>query len=216
MLACGYALHRIWHATTAPWSMRMPAGDRSRSAVALPRVRLPIQIGAGAAGARSRVLRVRGRPASTLVVSPNEPNIQLPYIQRHMDATLKAYRLDAVETVDWNPPDRHADGGRTQCEPDGPERADSAVVGEQARRAARRSAPAAHHAVRGPHRLRSDARHLQAGAGAPSVLRRASTSTASATRWTARSRCSSAPRASCRRSRSSVPRSGCGTGAARR
>ncbi len=29
-----------------------------------------------------------------IVVSPNEPNIQIPYIQRHMDATLAGYRLD--------------------------------------------------------------------------------------------------------------------------
>lgn len=40
-----------------------------------------------------------------LVVNPNEPTIQLTYIQRHMDATLKGYRLDRVETLDWRPPD---------------------------------------------------------------------------------------------------------------
>ncbi len=37
-------------------------------------------------------------------VSPNEPNIQLPYIQRHMDATLAGYRLDEVRTIPWLPP----------------------------------------------------------------------------------------------------------------
>ena len=37
-------------------------------------------------------------------VSPNEPNIQIPYIQRHMDATLRGYRLDSIETVHWTPP----------------------------------------------------------------------------------------------------------------
>lgn len=37
-------------------------------------------------------------------VRPNEPNIQVPYIQRHIDATLKGYRLNNVKTVDWRPP----------------------------------------------------------------------------------------------------------------
>ena len=41
-----------------------------------------------------------------IFVSPNEPNIQIPYIQRHIDATIKGYRLDHVETVDWRPPQR--------------------------------------------------------------------------------------------------------------
>ncbi len=39
------------------------------------------------------------------VVSPNEPGIQVPYIERHIAATLKAYGLDRVETVDWRPPE---------------------------------------------------------------------------------------------------------------
>ncbi len=40
-----------------------------------------------------------------LVVSPNEPSIQLPYIRRHIEATRKGYRLDRVQTVDWRPPE---------------------------------------------------------------------------------------------------------------
>jgi uncharacterized membrane protein (UPF0182 family) len=40
-----------------------------------------------------------------VIVRPNEPTIQLPYIQRHMDATLRGFRLDRVETVDWRPPE---------------------------------------------------------------------------------------------------------------
>lgn len=35
-------------------------------------------------------------------VKPNEPHIQLPYIQRHVDATLEGYRLDRVKVVPWN------------------------------------------------------------------------------------------------------------------
>ncbi len=38
-------------------------------------------------------------------VSPNEPSIQIPFIQRHMDATLTGYRLNDIETVDWRPPE---------------------------------------------------------------------------------------------------------------
>ncbi len=39
-----------------------------------------------------------------LVVAPNEPSIQIPYIQRHIDTTLKGYRLAKIKSVDWNPP----------------------------------------------------------------------------------------------------------------
>jgi uncharacterized protein len=37
-------------------------------------------------------------------VAPNEPYIQREYIQRHMQATLKAYRLDKVQVQEWDPP----------------------------------------------------------------------------------------------------------------
>jgi uncharacterized protein len=40
-----------------------------------------------------------------IFVSPNEPTIQLAYIQRHIDATRTGYRLDRVESVDWHPPE---------------------------------------------------------------------------------------------------------------
>lgn len=39
-------------------------------------------------------------------VTPNEPTIQVPYIERHMAATLRGYRLGQVDTVDWRPPDK--------------------------------------------------------------------------------------------------------------
>jgi len=39
-----------------------------------------------------------------LVVAPNEPTIQLPYIERHIAATTRGYRLTEIETVDWRPP----------------------------------------------------------------------------------------------------------------
>ncbi|TDJ49777.1 MAG: hypothetical protein E2O48_00265 [Gemmatimonadetes bacterium] len=37
------------------------------------------------------------------LVSPNEPVIQLPFIKRHIDATLSAYDLDTVEVVTFIP-----------------------------------------------------------------------------------------------------------------
>ncbi|UCE41016.1 MAG: UPF0182 family protein [Candidatus Aminicenantes bacterium] len=39
-----------------------------------------------------------------LIVAPNEPTIQIPYIERHISATLKGYRLDNIKTVEWKPP----------------------------------------------------------------------------------------------------------------
>ena len=39
-----------------------------------------------------------------VVVMPNEPYIQLDYIQRHIDATVRGYRLDAVEVHAWELP----------------------------------------------------------------------------------------------------------------
>jgi len=39
-----------------------------------------------------------------LVVRPNEPTIQVPYIQRHIAATMRGYRLNKVEIVDWRLP----------------------------------------------------------------------------------------------------------------
>lgn len=37
-------------------------------------------------------------------VKPNEPWIQVPFIQRHMDATIAGYRLESVKPVEWNLP----------------------------------------------------------------------------------------------------------------
>ena len=38
-------------------------------------------------------------------VAPNEPLIQTEYIRRHMDATLRGYRLDGVEVHEWRLPE---------------------------------------------------------------------------------------------------------------
>ena len=39
-----------------------------------------------------------------VLIAPNEPVIQEPFIQRHMDATLEGYRLEAIEIHEWDPP----------------------------------------------------------------------------------------------------------------
>ena len=38
-------------------------------------------------------------------VTPNEPHVQREFIQRHIDATTRAYRLDRVEVHEWVPRD---------------------------------------------------------------------------------------------------------------
>jgi uncharacterized membrane protein YbhN (UPF0104 family) len=40
---------------------------------------------------------------NTIFVKPNQPVIQLPYIQRHIDATRHAYRLDKIEEIEFIP-----------------------------------------------------------------------------------------------------------------
>lgn len=39
-------------------------------------------------------------------VAPNEPHIQRPFIERHMQATMKGYRLDKVQVREWTPPEK--------------------------------------------------------------------------------------------------------------
>ncbi|MBI3694751.1 MAG: UPF0182 family protein [Acidobacteria bacterium] len=47
-----------------------------------------------------------------LWVSPNEPHIQREFIQRHIQATLKAYRLDKIQVQEWTPPEQPLPAGR--------------------------------------------------------------------------------------------------------
>jgi uncharacterized membrane protein (UPF0182 family) len=41
----------------------------------------------------------------SLIVKPNEPYVQIEYINRHIKATNKAYRLDNIEVYEWKLPD---------------------------------------------------------------------------------------------------------------
>ena len=48
-------------------------------------------------------------------VKPNEPFVQTAYIQRHIDATRAAYRLDNVEVHDWTPTSTPLDAAALQA-----------------------------------------------------------------------------------------------------
>ncbi len=105
MLSFGYALLRIarhYGADGALASTHETETAVSRTAL---RLRTPCVVGI-AMLALDLVFFVGVVLRQHIVVSPNEPGIQIPYIQRHMEATLKGYRLDHVETVDWRTPER--------------------------------------------------------------------------------------------------------------
>ena len=67
-------------------------------------LRLPLQLAAGLL-AVDFVFFLGLIVKDNVVVAPNEPTIQLSYISRHIAATLRGYRLNGVETVDWKPPE---------------------------------------------------------------------------------------------------------------
>ncbi len=99
MAVVGYSLHRVGQHCEGLVSER--ADDNVVSPLGL---RTPLRMGVGllvldlaffaAVVARDHVF-----------VTPNEPTIQLPYIERHVEATIRGYGLDGVETVDWRPPE---------------------------------------------------------------------------------------------------------------
>lgn len=100
MFAVGYALYRIARHYGTIVDSHEAGTETARAALGLRR---PVRIGL-ALLVIDFMFFVGVVFKQHIVVSPNEPNIQLPYIQRHMDATRKGYRLDAVKTVDWRPP----------------------------------------------------------------------------------------------------------------
>ena len=75
---------------------RDPASASFRLPVGIGVVLLALQLGFSIA------VMVR----NYIFVMPNEPYIQLEYIQRHIDATINGYRLGSVEVHEWIPPDR--------------------------------------------------------------------------------------------------------------
>jgi uncharacterized membrane protein (UPF0182 family) len=100
MVAVGVALAR-----TARRSAAIVDAHQNGDAPAIPRAatRRPIQVCA-ALLAVELVFFAGVVIRQHVFVRPNEPSIQLPYIRRHMDATLAAYRLNGVQSMDWTPP----------------------------------------------------------------------------------------------------------------
>ncbi|MDA2927894.1 UPF0182 family protein [Acidobacteria bacterium AH-259-G07] len=87
------------------WLVRPPEGhDPERGEVSAPSLRAPVAIGIV-------LLAVELGFYMGLVikehvfVAPNEPYIQKEYIQRHINATVKGYRLENIEIHEWIPPD---------------------------------------------------------------------------------------------------------------
>jgi hypothetical protein len=101
-LLAAYIFHRInkhygWITRTSDPEDRHPAGHVARL------MRTPAMIGFGLFAIYigfSLCVIIRGR----LFVKPNEPYIQLEYIDRHIEATNEAYRLGNIETYEWNLP----------------------------------------------------------------------------------------------------------------
>jgi len=88
MAACGYILYRVGR----------PGSDRRSSILRVPLTAIASVLILDLAFFLGVVV------TNHLVVSPNEPSIQTPYIERHIAATTRGYRLSDVETVDWRPP----------------------------------------------------------------------------------------------------------------
>ena len=96
------SVHRAYRSSAA----RSRADASTRDAPGSPRVasmRGPVRI-AGALLAFELAFYIGLVIRDHAFVSPNEPLIQKAYIQRHMDATLRGYRLDGVEVHDWRRP----------------------------------------------------------------------------------------------------------------
>ena len=100
MLAVGLALARLARHSAAVVDAHQ-AGEPLP--IARPRIRQPMRTTV-ALLAVELTFFVGVVVRQHVFVRPNEPTVQLPFIQRHMDATLAAYRLDKVESREWNPP----------------------------------------------------------------------------------------------------------------
>jgi len=91
MAAVGLGLYRLGRAAAASTSIQ--ASLRAPAALLCAAILIDLVFFLGV------VVR------NNVAVAPNEPTIQIPYIERHIAATLRGYRLDDVEAVDWRPPE---------------------------------------------------------------------------------------------------------------
>lgn len=101
-------LSRLREGYLASLENRQDAGDQIAATVDVPppshlQLKRPVMIAVGLAGLQlCFYLSVLIR--NYVFVQPNEPYIQQGFIDRHIEATLDAYRLTGVETHEWSPP----------------------------------------------------------------------------------------------------------------
>jgi hypothetical protein len=95
MAVVGYSLHRIQRRDDD----LSPASTPARAFA----LRVPIKIAVGLV-AVDLAFFLGVVVKNHLVVAPNEPSIQIPYIEQHIAATTRGYRLNGIKTIDWKPP----------------------------------------------------------------------------------------------------------------
>ena len=132
-------------------------------------LRLPLQVAAGLL-AVDLVFFLAVVVKDHVLVAPNEPTIQLPYIRQHIDATLRGYRLDDVETVDWRPPESPLSVATLLDSKDRAERARAPDLGQLPRRTTRHPTLRAHRCDSRHDGVRADTATVRAGATATALL----------------------------------------------
>ncbi|MCZ6879029.1 MAG: UPF0182 family protein [Acidobacteria bacterium] len=86
------------------WLVRQPeVHDAEKSKLKAPSLSVPVRMGI-AFLALELGFYVCLVLKDHVLVSPNEPSIQKEYIERHINATLNAYRLENIEVHEWVPP----------------------------------------------------------------------------------------------------------------
>ncbi|MCZ6879027.1 MAG: UPF0182 family protein [Acidobacteria bacterium] len=102
MAVVGFSLYRIG----SHYKVSEPVADSDQGPAMNSLVlRVPVKIGIGLL-ALDLAFFLGVRIKDHVYVAPNEPTIQIPYIQRHIDETLRGYRLENMRTVDWRPPEK--------------------------------------------------------------------------------------------------------------
>ncbi|MFQ5928860.1 MAG: UPF0182 family protein, partial [Acidobacteriota bacterium] len=86
------------------WLVRQPERHGQRGEVSAPSLRAPVTIGIVLL-ALEFGFYIGLLIKEHVFVAPNEPYIQKEYIQRHINATVKGYRLKNIEVHEWIPPD---------------------------------------------------------------------------------------------------------------
>ena len=91
----GYSLYRIKQRYEGLFLARTPDGSVPKATFAL---RVPLKLAIGLL-ALDLTFFLAVVIRNHVFVAPNEPTIQIPYIERHIAATTSGYRLDDIETA---------------------------------------------------------------------------------------------------------------------